>query len=380
MSTERQALSKEVARFCGVRAPVGRLRGFRDAGDALGFDPVVWQEMAALGWAGVHAPEASGGAGLPFGDVCAVVESAARSLVPEPLLTSALAAVALRSVDTPAAHDALTALAERGRLTTVALFESGRGAARYEVDALDTRLEADGSGFRLTGEKSQVPHATAAERVVVPARGPDGAVVLALVPLDRPGVAVTRQVLLDLRPVGRVRFESVAVAPEELLATGPAAHLLLEEIAEHGRVALAAECLGLAQRAFELTLEWLKERQQFGVPIGSFQALQHRAAGLYVQLTLLRSAVEAAVSALEDPEGTQARTGHSPTRLVSLAKALACDTAEHVAREAIQMHGGIGMTDEHDIGWYLKRARVNAATLGDSAWHRARWARLGGYA
>jgi alkylation response protein AidB-like acyl-CoA dehydrogenase len=300
--------------------------------------------------------------------------------VPEPLLTSAVAAVALRAVDRPAAHDALSALASHGRLTTWALHEAGRGAARYDVEQVRTRLEGAGGAFRLTGEKSHVPHATAAERVIVPARDDAGQHVLALVPVDRAGVVVTRQVLLDLRPVGSVRFDGAAVSADEVLATGTTAERVLHDLAEHTRVALAAECLGLAQRAFELTIEWLKERHQFGVAIGSFQALQHRAAGLYVQLTLARSAVDAAVAALEDPEGTRVRTGHEPTRLVSLAKAVACDTAEQVAREAIQMHGGIGMTDEHDIGWYLKRARVSAATLGDSAWHRARWARLGGYA
>jgi alkylation response protein AidB-like acyl-CoA dehydrogenase len=248
---------------------------------------------------------------------------------------------------------------------------------RYSLQHVATRAERDGAGWRITGQKCQVLDAGVADALIVPARtsgdtADAAGITLFLIPAGTPGLAIERQHRIDERGAAWLTLADVAVAaPARVGAEGQGARLL-EAVVDGATVGLCAEMLGAMQECFDRTLAYLKAREQFGVPIGSFQALKHRAAELYIQIELARSCVMAAARAVDaEDEGAQ--------RLVSLAKARCSDAAILVANEGVQMHGGIGMTDEHDIGFYLKRARAAAQTFGDADFHRARWARLGGY-
>jgi alkylation response protein AidB-like acyl-CoA dehydrogenase len=330
--------------------------------------------MAGLGWVGIPFPEALGGAGLGMAELAVVLEALGRTLAPEPILATLLAGRALLRGGSEAqqrawlprvcAGDAFLALAyeERGP------DEAGRVAAR---------AERAGAGWRITGEKTPVLDGAAAQAFVVAARtaggerDPDG-VTLFLVPAGAAGLEVERLRRVDARGAALVRLRAVEVGADARVGPEGGGAPILEDALDCATAALCAEMLGSASEAFARTLHYLKHRVQFGVPIGSFQALKHRAARLFIEIELCRSAVMAATRALD--AGAADASG-----LVSLAKARASETARLVANEAIQMHGGIGMTDEHEIGFYLKRARVAEHTFGDAAHHRDRWARLLGY-
>ncbi len=224
---------------------------------------------------------------------------------------------------------------------------------------------SDGERWRLDGAATSVLDGHVASDLLIPAQTAGG---LAVFRVAAEHAQVRRLVRIDGRNAAQVDLDGVSGTV--LLEADATASL--EAALDRARITLAAEMLGGATEAFERTIGWLREREQFGVPIGTFQALQHRAARLYVELTMTRSAVRAAARAVdEDPDAVP--------RLASLAKAVASDTFERVTAEAVQMHGGVGVTDEHDIGLYFKRARVAAVTFGDAAFHRRRWARLGGY-
>jgi acyl-CoA dehydrogenase len=250
-------------------------------------------------------------------------------------------------------------------------------ASRFDLHRVATRAEAVGGGFRLTGEKIAVLDGAAADALVVVARSAGGeddrrGISLFLVEQGARGLRVTRQSRVDARGAALVQLSGCEVGADALVGKLGEGLSVLEAAADRATVGLCAEMLGSMSEAFARTIDYLKHRIQFGVPIGSFQALKHRAAELFIQIELCRSAVMAAARAIDTGSADGAA-------LVSLAKARCSDAAIAVANEAIQMHGGIGMTDEHEIGFYLKRARVAELTLGDGAWHRARWARLAGY-
>jgi acyl-CoA dehydrogenase len=248
-------------------------------------------------------------------------------------------------------------------------------ASRYDLRRVATRAERAGSGWRLSGEKVQVEGAPAADAFVVAARtagaeGDTSGITLFLVRKGARGLEVVRQTRIDHRSAGIVRLAGVETS--EVVGKEGAGGELLEEVVDFATAGLCAEMLGGMAQAFALTLEHLKTRVQFGVPIGSFQALKHRAANCFMEIELARSCVLAATRAVDAADG-EAR------RLVSLAKARCSDAYVLVANEGVQMFGGVGMTDEYDIGFYMKRARVAELTFGDAAFHRDRWARLGSY-
>jgi len=245
------------------------------------------------------------------------------------------------------------------------------------VRRVATRAERAGSGWRLSGEKIQVEGAGAADALVVVARtagaeGDAAGISLFLVPRGARGLEIVPQTRIDHRGVACVRLSGVEIGAGALVGAEGAGGELLEEVVDFATAGLCAEMLGSMARAFELTLEHLKSREQFGVPIGSFQALKHRAANCFMEIELARSCMLAATRAL-DAGDADAR------RLVSLAKARCSDAFVLVTNEGVQMFGGVGMTDEYDIGLYMKRARVAELTFGDAAFHRDRWARLGSY-
>lgn len=374
LTDEQRFLAENAERLFAERSPAARVRALR--GDPVGFDWGLWREMAELGWVGCHVPEAHGGTGLGFFELCLLLEAAGRTLVPEPLFTAAvLGAETLQLAGTNAQQARwLPRIASGEAVVTLAHQERG---SRHDPFRITTRAERTGDGFALAGEKAQVPDGHVAHAFVVPVRtrgeasDRDG-IGLALVPAGAPGLDVTRQTRIDGRGAALIRFDGVRVGEDAFLGPPDGGGDVLGRVLDRAAVALSAEMLGGASQAFDTTLAYLETRKQFGVPIGSFQALQHRAARMFVELELARSSVLAAARAVD--EGAE-----EVARLASLAKARASETFVHVTNEAVQMHGGIGVTDEHDIGLYLKRARACDATFGDAPWHRRRWATLAGY-
>lgn len=376
LTEDQELLAKTALDFVQEESPLGRVRALRDAHDSLGFSKSFWRKMAELGWVGILVPEEQGGAGMGLAELAVVMEALGRNLVPEPFLSTVLLGGGLLAAAGSEAQQSewLGAIAAGDRFLAVAYQEP---KSRYELAAVTTRATASGDGYRIEGEKIQVLDAAAADALVVAARSAGGdrdrdGISLFLVPRNAAGVEVSPQTRVDSRGAANVSFRGVEVAATARLGAEGQGHALLEAAVDRATVGLCAEMLGGMQQVFDDTVEHLKTRQQFGVPIGSFQGLKHRAARLFMELELSRSAVMAAARAGDDGQADfQA--------LVSLAKARCSDAYALIANEGVQMFGGVGMTDEYDLGFYMKRARVAEMTFGDGAWHRSRWAQLRGY-
>jgi alkylation response protein AidB-like acyl-CoA dehydrogenase len=376
LSEDQELLAKTAADFAAQHCPVSRTRALRDSGDPDGFSRALWKQMAELGWVGIPFPEACGGADLGLADLAVVLEALGRGLAPEPFLSTVLlGGQALLLGGSEAQRlEWLPGVVSGERLLALAFQERG---SRYDVRHVATRAEPTAEGWRLSGEKVQVLDGNSADVFLVSARvsgdvADRAGIGLFLVPPRTGGLQVVRQQRLDSRNAALLRLDAVAVSRDAAIGDATAAGDLLERVVDRATLGLCAEMLGAMGEAFQRTLRYLKDRRQFGVPIGSFQALKHRAAELFIQIELCRSCVMAAARAVDG--GLE----EAPA-LVSLCKARCSDAAVQVSHEAVQMHGGIGMTDEHDIGLYLKRARVAELSFGDAGWHRDRWARLGGY-
>ncbi len=369
--TEDQELIAKTARdFVEEESPVSRMRALRDSGDPLGFSRELWKQMAELGWIGIPFPESVGGAGMGHADLAIVLEALGRNLAPEPLISNVLmAGQALLLAGSEAQQSEWLEPMIRGdKLLGLAYAEAG---SRYEANRIEARADKSGEGWTIEGEKVHVLEGHAADALVVSALTPGG-VSLFVVPTDAPGLTRHRETRLDSRGAATVGFAGVSVPGDALVGEEGQGGPIVEQVLDRATVGLCAEMLGGMSRAFELTLDYLKEREQFGVRIGTFQALKHRAANLFMEIELSRSAVMAASRAIdEDAADLQ--------QLVSLAKARCSDAYVLAGNEGVQMFGGVGMTDEYDIGFYLKRARTAELSFGDAAWHRDRWARLSGY-
>ncbi|MBA1204989.1 acyl-CoA dehydrogenase [Pseudomonas capeferrum] len=373
---EEQRLLADSARdFLAARSPVSAQRRLRDEGARAGFDTQLWRDAVELGWSAIPFPEQLGG--LDFGcmGLGPVFEAIGHNLAPTPLLSSVVLAGSLLHLAGSARQQAtwLQPLISGERRLALAVDER----ARHQPRDIAMAAVANAEGFRLHGEKFWVVDGVGADAFVVAARtdgqpGDAHGISLFLVPADTPGVECSPLPLIDSRNCGRLRLDQVQLDAQALLGAPGQAWSALDAALDRGRACLAAELLGAAQQLFQTTLDYLKTRVQFDVPIGSFQALQHRAAQLYVDLALARSAVMAGLAALDAHELNDAQRG----RLVSLAKWKAGDTAIKVANEAVQMHGGIGVTDELDVGLYLKRVRVAQACLGDRDFHCERYSAL----
>lgn len=374
--TEEQELLKETAaEFLREKALVTHLRELRDNRDATGFSRALWKEMAELGWAGILVPEEYGGSDLGLAEIGVVVEEAGRTLAPYPMLSTAvLGASALILGGSDAQKRAiLPGIASGDTLLALAFQETPRFAA-YGI-GLDAKAASD--GFELTGEKVFVLDGHVADHLIVAARtsgaaGERDGLTLFLVDPGAAGVSILRTLMVDSRNAARVRLESVAVGADAVLGEVGAGADLLDALYERGTVTLSAELLGLVCEVFERTVTYLKTREQFGVLIGTFQALKHRAAELFCEVELSRSIVLDALRAVDEQRPHR-------ERIVSAAKARVSDTAGLVTREGLQMHGGIGMTDEEEIGLFLKRAKAAELTFGDGSHHRDRFARLTGF-
>ena len=375
--TEDQELLAQTARdFVRTNSPLSRLRALRDAQDSVGFSRDMWHEMAQLGWAGILIPEEYGGAGLGLADFAVVLEAAGRNLAPEPFLSTVLlGGQLLADAGSPEQKQTwLPGIATGEKIVGLAYQEA---RSRYDLNRVSTRATVEGDAWRLLGEKIQVLDGQNADALIVSTRtngedtDPDGLTLFLLAP-DAPGVALMPQTRVDGRAAALLNLDGVKVGAESIVGTVGQGFQTLSHVVDLATVGLCAEMLGGMSQVFDDTLAYLKTREQFGVVIGSFQALKHRAAKVFMEIELCRSTVMAAATAADAGEGDL-------PLLVSLAKARCSDAFVLATNEGVQMHGGIGMTDEHEAGLYMKRARAAEMTFGDAAWHRDRWARLRDY-
>lgn len=352
--------------FLSARSPVSVQRAIRDQGIAAGYDADVWQGMLELGWSAVAFSEEDGGLDFGFAGFAPLFEEIGRHLSASPLLGSVvLCGGLIEQLGTAGQRQQWLPQLISGELRlALALEESARHAP--EDSALSAQADAD--GWLLDGEKLWVADAREAGGWLVVAREADGGCGVFLVRAGTPGVQLEARQMIDARNMAALRLRKVRLKADSRLGSADAAEAL-DLVLDRGRSCLAAELLGMAETAFQMTIEYLKTRVQFGVPIGSFQALQHRAARLYTDLQLARSSVMAAFVQLDRP-GSDDRERR---RLVSLAKWKAGQMAQRVSNEAIQMHGGIGVTDEYDLGLFLKRMRVAQNQLGNSDYHCQRY-------
>jgi alkylation response protein AidB-like acyl-CoA dehydrogenase len=374
--TDEQTMLKDAAKgWVSERSPIAALRKLRDTDADIGFDRTAWAQMGEMGWAGVIVPEAHGGSEFGYRSLGLVLEETGRTLTNSPLISTALVAASALTFGGTAAQKAawLPRIAEAKAVVALALEEHAHHApARTALAA-----KKDGAGYTLDGKKVFVLDAMAADAIIVAARtsgapGDEAGITLFLVPADAAGITRTRLKTADSRGAGDVTFTGVKVGADAVLGQVDQGFGLLEQVLDRARAGLAAEMLGLSTQAFEITLEYLKTRTQFGQLIGTFQALQHRAAKMFTELEMTRSCVEAALDAI-DANANDVRA------LCSLAKAKASETAHLVSNEMVQMHGGIGMTDAHDSGLYMKRARTCEALFGGASFHRDRYATLMGF-
>jgi len=374
--TEEQSLIKDQANAWVVaKAPVGSFRALRDSKSGQSFAPDTFKAMVDMGWSGILVPQQYGGSDLGYLTFGLILEQLGRQLTASPLFSSSLVGVtALLLAGNPAQKEALLpGIASGSVLLTLALDESSRHRPEH------TALQAvkRGEGFTLAGSKTFVAEGMCATHFVVAARtsgkpGDAQGISLFVVPADATGITRSALPAIDSRDHARLTLTNVQVGGTALLGALDDGIPVLEKILDRARIGIAAEMLGTACQAFDMTLDYLKTRVQFGKVIGSFQALGHRAAALFSLQEQSRSCVEAALQAVDAGANTV-------QEMASLAKCQVGKFLFAMSNELIQIHGGIGMTDEFDAGLYLKRARVLEASFGNRAYHRDRYARLMGF-
>lgn len=375
LNEEQQMLKDSAAGFLAEKATVAHLRALRDDNDERGFTDAVYNEMVEMGWAGIAVPEAFGGLGYGYTGLGLVLEQVGRNLSASPLQSTVLigaTVIAQLGSDTQK-EQLLPAVAAGDKLLSLALQE-GRHFAPLQTAMTAQR---DGDSFVLSGTKELVLDATVADDFIVIARtaqeaGQSGGLSAFLVPASTEGLSVQARSMVDSRNCGCLEFKGVRVSASSVLGEEGQSWEGLERSLDIVNIGLASELLGLSVEAFERTVAYLKERKQFGRVIGTFQGLQHRAAELFAELELARSIVLQGLQAIDaDAEDLPLRA--------SAAKAKLCQVAERATNEAIQMHGGIGMTDEHEIGFFIKRARVLQHAFGDYNYHLDRFAKISGF-
>ncbi len=372
LTAPQNMLARTAAELVQKHGGVDRQRRLRDEGAELAYSPDVWAEMADLGWLGIPFAEDHGGLGMGMAETVLITEAMGRGLAPEPYVSAVVLAGGVVAEAGSAGQQAewLRPLIDGGKRLAPALLEPG---GRYRLDRVDTQARANGGGWSLFGEKIQVVGGVGADGFLVPARvGDDEDPTLFLAPAGADGLQVLPQKRVDSRNAAIVRLDGASIGAGDVLGEIGGGSAPLQRAVDRATVALCGEMLGLMTEAFERTIEYLKSRSQFGVLIGSFQALKHRTAKMFIEIELSRSTVMAAARALD--------SGHGDAGLqVSNAKARCSDALILVTNEALQMHGGIGMTDEHDIGLFMKRARALEFAFGDAAFHRQRFAELRGF-
>ncbi len=370
-----QTMLADTARpFLAEQAPVGHMRALRDANDPTGFSRELWRQFAEMGFTGVAVDEADGGMGLGQVEAGIILEEIGRNLTPSPFLSTAVGAVAaLKGAGAGQRERWLGAVVAGEVVAALAIDE----AAHHRPSRIALKAERSGNGFRLTGEKRFVAHGHVADLILVAARtagapGETDGITLFAVEKDAAGLTASPERLADASLASRLAFEGVELDADAVVGEVDGGWAELGRVLGAVRTGAAAEMLGVAGGTLAMTVDYLKQRKQFGVAIGSFQALQHRAAHLYSELEVTRAAVLKAQQLLDagDPEAERA---------THVAKAMAGLSTTLATQEGVQMHGGIGMTDAYDMGFYMKRGRVLAEMFGDSGFHANALARLDGY-
>ncbi len=364
-SEHRAMLSNSVTDFARG-ADVARVRKLRETKTEC--DRAVWRQMAELGWLGVLVPEQYGGMGMQLGDMAIVAQGLARALVPEPLTaTSVLAARVLTASDNNSLKTKLLeGLVSSDILPATAWQEQ---AGTLDVTKITTQATPFEGGFRISGAKRFVIGATHADGYIVSANSPAGLQLL-WVPRDAAGAAMTFDALADGRQSGTLTLSEVTVAKENVIHSGAAAAESLARAIDHAAAIASAELCGIMSRSLEMTLDYMKTRVQFGKPIGSFQVLQHRTVDLYIQQELSTAVLADCLGVLDEEPDAKTRSAAA-----SRVKARCTDAALLITRQAIQLHGAIGFTEDCDVGLYVKRAMTLAAWLGNGTAHRRRYAR-----
>jgi alkylation response protein AidB-like acyl-CoA dehydrogenase len=374
--TEEQSMLRDSARgLISDKAPVSHLRQLRDGKDATGFSRDLWRAFVEMGFSGLLVPEQFGGSGLGCVEAGVVMEEIGRTLMPSPFLSTAVLAASTLSRGGSDAQKSqyLPKISDGSLLAALAIDEGAKHRP------LQTKMQAvrSGNGFKLSGDKAFVVDGHTADLLIVAARtagaaGEPNGLTLFLVDPKSKGIATERTAMVDSHNAARIVFDNLEVNADGVLGEVDQGSPLLEGVLNIGRGAVASEMVGLSEEVFGRTVGYLKERKQFGKLIGEFQALQHRAAGLYIEIEITRAAVLKALQALD---GNFEKAGAA----VAVAKARAGSTATLAVQEGVQMHGGMGMTDQFDIGFFMKRARVCQELFGDSNFHADQLARMKSY-
>ncbi|HAQ35013.1 MAG: acyl-CoA dehydrogenase [Maricaulis sp.] len=370
LTEEEQMLRDSAKDFLAAKSPVLELRRLRDEGCKDGFRHAVWREMGEMGWNGVVIGEDHGGVDMGFAAAGVLLQEMGRTLAATPFIPSAiLSATLLRLAGSDAQKaEHLPKIAAGDAIYAFAFDEK----ARHDPATINTRATKDGNGFRLNGSKRFVACGNGADKLIVAARLDDDSLGFFLVDPKADGLTKTMRRTVDSHAPADLEFKDVKLDGDALLSGGADGQATLDHVLDVGRACLAAEQLGTAEEAFERTLSYLKDRTQFGQPIGSFQGLQHRAAHMLGEIELVRSLVMKALRTLDESPSQAALW-------VAAAKAKATEVSRAVTGEAVQMHGGIGMTDEHEIGFFFKRARAAGEFLGDDRFNADRVATATGF-
>jgi alkylation response protein AidB-like acyl-CoA dehydrogenase len=366
--SEHDAMLRDsVADFVARGTDIARVRRMRAEGQDC--DRALWSSMAEFGWLGILVPEACGGMGLGLSEAAIVAEGLAGALVPEPYTAVAvLAATALAKSGNGDMRDGLLRDLATGKSLIALAWQEAAGD--IEVDTIAVRATPFEGGYKLDGVKRYVAGGVAADGYIVTARAGTG-FALFWVPRGTPGVTVSGETLADGRPTATITLNDALVPRAHELARGDTARDAIETARDSATIVASAELMGVMHRVLDMSLDYMRTRVQFGRPIGSFQALQHRAVDLYIQRQLASAVLEDGLRRIAGVEGARARA-----TITSRVKARCSEAGLRIAREAIQIHGAIGFTDEYDAGLYLKRALVLASWLGNAPLHRRRYARL----
>ena len=375
LNEEQQSL-KDIAReFLQNNAPITHFREIRDTQSELGYDESLWKEMVNLGWSGILIPEEYGGFDFGMVGMGSILEEAGKTLTPSPLFSTGVLGASLLTLggsDTQK-QTYLPQIVEGALTTALALEEGNRHAPHF----IQTEAKKKDGKFVISGSKNFVIDGHSSKLLMVVARTEGSiddasGITIFLVDPDEQGVEITKTIMVDSRNAANIEFNNVSVSTDSILGEENNGASLLELVLDRAQIAISAEMLGNASQAFDLTLQYLKERKQFGAVIGTFQALQHRAAEMYSELELTKSSIIAACNAVDD-------NSNDLRRMASLAKFKSGETNHLITNEAVQMHGGVGVTDEYDVGLFMKRARVTEQIFGNSEYHIDRYATLSDY-
>ena len=375
LNEEEQFLRDTAKNFAEERSPITHFRSLRDNNDPILWDKDLWSEMSKLGWPGIMIPEKYGGSNFGISGICVVLQECAKTLTPSPLFaTGVLGAFSIKTYGTDEQKEKYLPSIASGDLTVSLAIDESSHHNPYETEL---SAKKNNNNYLLSGKKVFVIDGGSSDLLIVLARtsgnkGDSTGLTLFLIDSNQAGIDKVKLEMADSRNYANITFENVDVPSENILGDPEAGGEAIDNILDIGRIAISAEMLGNSEAAFETTLDYLKQRKQFGVLIGSFQALQHRAAEMFCEIELTKSSVMAAMRAAD--EGS-----NELQRLSSLAKTVAGETLHLVSNEAIQMHGGIGVTDEYDVGFFLKRARVAEQIFGSSKFHTERYANLSGF-